>query len=73
MIKYKVGDLIEALKNHEVDAIGHQCNCFHVMKSGIAPLIEELGIQQLQWPTLKPLSLIKKRWELSVSLKQVMD
>ena len=39
MINYKVGDLIEALKNHEVDAIGHQCNCFHVMKSGIAPMI----------------------------------
>lgn len=39
MIQYIVGDLIEALKHGEVDAIGHQTNCFHVMKSGIAPLI----------------------------------
>lgn len=39
MIKYKVGDLIEAMKNHEVDAIAHQANCFHKMKSGIAPQI----------------------------------
>ena len=39
MLKYKVGDLIEALKSHEVEAIAHQANCFCTMKSGIAPLI----------------------------------
>lgn len=39
MLKYKVGDLIEAAKNGEVDVIAHGCNCMNTMKSGIAPLI----------------------------------
>lgn len=38
-LKYKKGCLIAALKNHEVEAIAHQANCFHTMKSGIAPQI----------------------------------
>lgn len=37
---YKVGDLILAAKNGEVDAIGHGCNCFCTMGSGIAPLVK---------------------------------
>lgn len=39
MIDYKVGDLLEALKSGEVESIAHQANCFHTMRSGIAPLI----------------------------------
>ncbi|QYC52589.1 putative phosphatase [Salmonella phage SSBI34] len=39
MIKYKVGDLIQAAKHKEVTVIAHCCNCFNTMKSGIAPLI----------------------------------
>lgn len=39
MLKYKVGDLINAAKNSEVDVIAHGCNCFNTMGSGIAPLI----------------------------------
>lgn len=41
LLTYKTGDLIEAMKSGEVEAIGHQANCFHVMKSGIAPLISK--------------------------------
>ncbi|WAK43724.1 putative phosphatase [Cronobacter phage EspYZU12] len=39
--KYKVGDLIEAVKNGEVNVFAHGCNCFCTMGSGIAPLIKE--------------------------------
>lgn len=39
MLKYKVGDLITAAKNNEVQAIAHGCNCYNTMGSGIAPLI----------------------------------
>lgn len=39
MITYKVGDLIDALKNGEVFAIGHQANCFNTMNSGVARAI----------------------------------
>jgi O-acetyl-ADP-ribose deacetylase (regulator of RNase III) len=39
MSKYKVKSLIQAALDGEVDVIGHGCNCFNVMKSGIAPLI----------------------------------
>lgn len=38
-MQYKVGDLITALRQGEVSAIGHGCNCFNTMKSGIAPKI----------------------------------
>ena len=40
MITYKVGDLIEALKTGEVNAIGHQANCFCTMNSGVAKAIK---------------------------------
>ena len=40
MIKYKIGDLLQA----EVDAIGHCCNCFCTMGKGIAPKIKK------EWP-----------------------
>lgn len=39
MIKYKVGDLIHALKSGEVSSIGHQANCFNTMNSGVAKAI----------------------------------
>lgn len=39
-LKYKVGDLIAAAKNLEVDVIAHGCNCYCTMGSGIAPLIK---------------------------------
>ena len=40
-IRYKTGDLIEALKTGDVDAIAHQANCFNTMGSGV-----ELAIKQ---------------------------
>lgn len=39
--KYKIGDLIEAVKNGEVNVFAHGCNCYCTMGSGIAPLIKE--------------------------------
>ena len=39
MLNYKVGCLITAAQNGDIEAIGHQCNCFNTMGSGIAPLI----------------------------------
>lgn len=38
-LQYKEGCLIEALKSGEVQAIGHQANCFHTMNSGVAKAI----------------------------------
>ena len=38
-LKYKVGDLCDALKSGEVGAIGHQANCFNTMNSGVAKAI----------------------------------
>lgn len=40
MLKYKVGDLCEALKSGEVNVIGHQANCFNTMNSGVAKAIK---------------------------------
>lgn len=40
-MKYKVGDIIQALLNKEIDAFGHQCNCFNNMGSGIAVKVKE--------------------------------
>lgn len=37
---YKVGDLISAAVNNEVQVIAHGCNCLCTMGSGIAPLIK---------------------------------
>lgn len=41
MLKYKVGNLIDALKSGEVSSIGHQANCFCTMNSGVAKAIRE--------------------------------
>lgn len=38
-LKYKVGNLISAARGDEVNVIGHGCNCFNTMKSGIAPQV----------------------------------
>lgn len=40
MLKYKIGDLLEAANNGEVMAIAHCCNCQVNMGSGIAPQIK---------------------------------
>lgn len=40
-LKYKVGDLIKAVQDGEVNVFGQGCNCFTTMGSGIAPLIKE--------------------------------
>lgn len=39
MIEYKKGDLVEALRTGEVEAIAHQANCFNTMNSGVAKSI----------------------------------
>jgi O-acetyl-ADP-ribose deacetylase (regulator of RNase III) len=38
-LKYKVGDICDALQSGEVSAIGHQANCFNTMNSGVAKAI----------------------------------
>jgi O-acetyl-ADP-ribose deacetylase (regulator of RNase III) len=38
-LRYKVGDLVDALKSGEVSSIGHQANCFCTMNSGVAKAI----------------------------------
>lgn len=38
-LKYKVGDIVDAILNGEVVAIGHQANCFNTMNSGVAKAI----------------------------------
>jgi O-acetyl-ADP-ribose deacetylase (regulator of RNase III) len=40
MLKYKVGDLCQALLDGEVNVIGHQANCFNTMNSGVAKAIK---------------------------------
>lgn len=42
MLKYKVGDLIQAAVDGEVNVIAHCANCFNTMKSGIAPQIVKM-------------------------------
>lgn len=39
MLNYKVGDVVDAIINGEVIAIGHQANCFNTMNSGVAKAI----------------------------------
>jgi O-acetyl-ADP-ribose deacetylase (regulator of RNase III) len=39
MLKYKIGDICEALAAGDIDAIGHQANCFNTMNSGVAKAI----------------------------------
>ena len=38
--KYKVGNLIHAARDGEVNIIAHQANCFHTMAAGIAPQLQ---------------------------------
>lgn len=38
-LQYKEGCLVKALQGGEVNAIGHQANCFHTMNSGVAKAI----------------------------------
>jgi O-acetyl-ADP-ribose deacetylase (regulator of RNase III) len=40
MIKYVDGDLLKLADEGNFDVIGHGCNCFHAMESGIAPQIK---------------------------------
>lgn len=40
MLKFKIGNLIEAAKSGEVNVIAHGCNCYNTMGSGIAPQIK---------------------------------
>lgn len=48
MLRYIKGDLIEAFRTYyQVDAIGHCCNCFNNMGSGIAPQIAKA------WPAVR--------------------
>lgn len=42
-IKWAKGDLIKMAKEGHFDAVGHGCNCFHTMNSGIAPLMNEFS------------------------------
>jgi O-acetyl-ADP-ribose deacetylase (regulator of RNase III) len=39
-LKYKVGDIVNAILRGEVVAIGHQANCFNTMNSGVAKAIK---------------------------------
>lgn len=41
-MRYATGDLLEFLKNEQVDFIAHGCNCFNTMKAGIAKQIAEV-------------------------------
>lgn len=41
MLNYKVGDICQALRRGEVNAIGHQANCFNTMNSGVAKAIRQ--------------------------------
>lgn len=41
MLKYKVGDLLEAAVAGEVNVIAHGCNCYCTMGNGIAPEIKK--------------------------------
>lgn len=41
MLKYKVGNLIKAAQDGEVNVIAHCCNVFCTMGSGIAPQIKK--------------------------------
>lgn len=43
-MEYVVGDLCDALEFGEVDAIGHQANCFNTMNSGVAKALRN------RWP-----------------------
>lgn len=42
-IEYVKGDLIQMTKEGQFNAVGHGCNCFHAMGSGIAPKLNNLS------------------------------
>ena len=46
-IQYKVGNLIEALRDGEVEYLVHQCNCFCAMGAGIALQLAK------RWPEVR--------------------
>lgn len=46
-MKYRVKSLLDAFDDCDVDMMGHQCNCFCKMGSGIAPLIAK------RWPAAR--------------------
>lgn len=46
-IRRLYGDLIQLTKEGWFDSIGHGCNCFHTMGSGIAPLMNSLSDGEL--------------------------
>jgi O-acetyl-ADP-ribose deacetylase (regulator of RNase III) len=54
-LSYVIGDLLEASRNGEVDAIAHSCNCFCTMKSGIAPQIAK------EYPAAEEVDKLTKR------------
>lgn len=41
-ISYVRGDIAEMIKNKEVDAVIHGCNCYHTMGAGIAKQLNDL-------------------------------
>lgn len=41
MIKYKIGDLIEAAKQSEINVLAHCANCYCTFGSGVAPQIKK--------------------------------
>ena len=42
MIEYKVGDLFDAFRAGDIEALGHQANCQNTMNSGFAKQLKEL-------------------------------
>lgn len=42
MILYKKGDLFDAFRSGEIEALGHQANCMNTMGSGFAKQLKEL-------------------------------
>lgn len=47
-IKIVKGDMIESMLKGELDAYGHQCNCFCRMGRGIAPLLAKANPEVLK-------------------------
>jgi len=46
-MKYKIKSLLDAFEEGEINVMGQQCNCFHKMYAGIAPLIAN------KWPEVR--------------------
>ena len=41
MIRYKVKDIVEAVKDLEIDVLAHQANCFNTMGAGVAKALAD--------------------------------